>query len=209
MARLNEKLTRVGFFGGTFDPPHQGHLTLAEEAKRQFALDSVMWVLAPQSPQKQSTFATVDERLSMVRAITTENDAFECCEVDVNRAGPYYTVDTARLIRALLPEQARLYFILGADSLKHLPRWYQAKELVFDQLDGIIAAQRSGYHLDLSALDQALPGIRDRIQFLEMPEMNLSSMQIRQMIQNREPVDDLLPQSVIRKVEDLKLYQDQ
>ena len=116
---------RIGIFGGTFDPPHLGHLILADEAHAQLELDRLLWVLTPDPPHKlhQSITPLVD-RLDMLRATIAGNNAFELSMVDIERAGPHYAVDTLLILGRSYPGDALIY-VMGGDSLRDLPTWYR------------------------------------------------------------------------------------
>ena len=200
---------KIGYFGGTFDPPHNGHLTLARAALEQKNLDQVLWVLTPLSPLKKTTFSTLDQRIAMVESIVSKEKRFAFSRVDIDREGPCYSVDTARLIRAEFKEEIDLFFILGADSLFNLHKWYQNEELVFQALDGLIAARRPGVEIDIDQLELNLPGIRHRVDFLDMPLLNCASVQIREKLFQGIDIQDDVPKSVYQLIQQEKMYQSQ
>ncbi len=91
---------RVGIFGGTFDPPHVGHLILAAEARDQLDLDCTVWVLTPDPPHKRGKeISSIEDRLNMVTLAISEDDAFSLSHVDIDRPGPHYTVDTVKILK--------------------------------------------------------------------------------------------------------------
>ena len=115
---------RVGIFGGTFDPPHVGHLILAEECRTQLRLDRLLWVVTNQPPHKlDQTLSPVEKRVEMVQLSIAGNSHFELSRVDIDRPGPHYAVDTVRLLQEQLPE-AELFYLMGGDSLHDLPTWH-------------------------------------------------------------------------------------
>jgi nicotinate-nucleotide adenylyltransferase len=197
---------KVGFFGGTFDPPHLGHLSLAIHATEQMELDQLLWVLTPISPFKNQTHASLEQRIQMVKLTTEGQPKSEYCSIDVEREPPYYSCDTARLIKKDLAPDDQLYFLLGADSLTGLPKWYHAAELVHEYLDGLIVARRPGTALDLTQLNEQMPGIDQRISFVDMPCIDISSREIRKKTKNGKPVKNFLPSSVHEFIEKSNLY---
>src|SRR5512143_3713267 len=113
----------IGVFGGTFDPPHTGHLILAAEAQAQLDLERILWVLTPTPPHKPGQRITSTAlRLEMLQAAIDGNPDFELSRVDLDRPPPHYAVDSVHLLRAAYP-QAWLAYLMGGDSLDDLPTW--------------------------------------------------------------------------------------
>lgn len=118
---------RLGIFGGTFDPPHIGHLILAAEALAQLELDRVLWVLTPNPPHKtRRSLTPVALRYELLRAAFEADPAFVISWVDLDRPPPHYAVDTMRLLRQDHPRD-RLVYLMGSDSLDDLPLWHMAQ----------------------------------------------------------------------------------
>jgi len=114
---------RVGVFGGTFDPPHVGHLILAGEAVDQLGLQRLLWVLTPNPPHKLNQAVTsLEIRLEILQAAIEENPVFEISRVEMDRPGPHFAVDTVGMLAKLLPK-AELFYLIGGDSLHDLPTW--------------------------------------------------------------------------------------
>lgn len=172
---------RIGLFGGTFDPPHIGHLVLASEAIDQLKLDLVYWVLTPTPPHKtgqEITDALI--RSAMVKETIRRFPEFNFSDLEFKRPGPHYAVDTVRIIRALLPE-AELLYLIGGDSLNDLPEWYDPAGFVAE-CDGIITMMREGETPDWKLLDSKLPGLRQKTTFLNTPIIGISSHAIRERV---------------------------
>jgi len=151
---------RLGVIGGTFDPPHYGHLVLAENGCVQLGLERVLFVLAGQPPHKPNRPITpVHHRLAMVEAAIAGEPAFALSRVDLDRPGPHYTVETLALLRREYPE-AELFFLMGGDSLADFPGWYDSAGIV--RQARLAVMQRPGYEPDLAKLERAVPGIRER-----------------------------------------------
>lgn len=123
-------LERIGLFGGTFDPPHLGHLILASEAQHQLDLTRMLWTLTPDPPHKQGqNIMSVEHRLAMVNLSIADNPLFELSRIELERPGPHYTLDTVRTLRAEYPG-AEIVPVIGGDSLRELPKWHQPGELL-------------------------------------------------------------------------------
>ena len=196
---------RIGIFGGTFDPPHIGHLILTDEARFQLNLDQVWWLLTPIPPHKLSLDITpVTDRLEMVEAALIDQDRFEISYVDINRSPPYYALDTMRILRDQYPYFQFIYLI-GGDSLKYLPTWHQPIEFI-RTCDEIGVMSRPGYDVDITELEQVLPGLAERIRIIHTPLIEISSSRIRQRIENGLPFRNFLPAEVYRTILAKGLY---
>jgi nicotinate-nucleotide adenylyltransferase len=195
---------KIAIFGGTFDPPHHGHITLAAEAVRQLGLDKVLWVVTAEPPHKRGQVHThVGTRLALVEAAISGNPAFEVSRVDIDRPGPHWAADTVALVSWEYP-QAELYYLMGGDSLRDLPTWGRPHELLACCQLGVM--RRPGDAVDLGALEPILPGISSKVAFIEVPAIPISSQDIRRKVQAGEPIDGLLPDSVATLVRDWELY---
>lgn len=174
-------MLRLGIFGGTFDPPHLGHLILSAEAKYQLKLDKVLWVLTPLPPHKKDQhLASLDDRIAMVNASIKDDDAFEFSFVDINRLPPYYSVDTVNLLKAEYPDDS-IIFLIGADSLQNLPNWKKARSLI-SVCDEIGVMFRPDADFDFSSLYTQLPDIYDKLRLIKAPMIEISSRTIRRRI---------------------------
>jgi nicotinate-nucleotide adenylyltransferase len=184
---------RIGIFGGTFDPPHVGHLILAAEARDQLELDCTIWVLTPDPPHKRGKeISSITHRLAMVELAIAGDDGFSLSYVDINRPGPHYTVDTVKILRQQYPDQA-IFYLMGGDSLANLAEWYHANELLA-VLDGIGVMRRPEDDIDLSELIVQLPLLPQKLNFVTAPLLEISAHQIRRRVrQNRAYRYYLLP----------------
>jgi len=167
-----------GLFGGSFDPPHVGHLILASEAYAQLGLTRLLWILTPTPPHKlEKLISPVEHRLAMLQAAIAGNASFELSRVELDRPGPHYTLDTLQVIRAASPS-AGLVLLIGGDSLHDLPAWHRPAELVA-ACDRIGVMRRPGDSADLPLLEQRLPGLTEKIRFVEAPLLDIASSDIR------------------------------
>jgi nicotinate-nucleotide adenylyltransferase len=196
---------RVGVLGGTFDPIHVGHLILAEEARDQLGLSAVFFVPAGDPPHKQGRkLAPVEDRLRMIELAIASNARFRPSRVDADRPGPHYTLDMVRILQQQLPPGGELYFLMGYDSLAELPTWHRAPELVASCR--LVALTRYNAPLDWECLENALPGIRERVTLLDMPELEIASHQIQQRVRTGRTIRYLVPDAVCAYIKERGLY---
>lgn len=186
---------RLGVFGGTFDPPHTGHLILAESAREQLELDTVQWVLTPTPPHKPGQSITaLDIRLRMVQAAIAGNPGFELSRVEIDREGPHYALDTMHLLAEANPG-AELVYLMGEDSLRDLPGWREPQLLV-EACHSIGVMRRPGAVVGMSRLEALLPGIGRKIAYFETPQIEISSSNIRQRASCGRTIRYLTPEGV-------------
>ncbi|MCD6289122.1 MAG: nicotinate-nucleotide adenylyltransferase [Anaerolineae bacterium] len=178
---------RIGVLGGTFDPPHIGHLILAEEAWSQLELARVLLVPAGDPPHKRGQpLSPAFHRVRMVELAVADNPHLELSRVDVDRPGPHYSIDMVHLLKEQLDDDVDLYFLMGLDSLADLPHWYRAADLV--ATCRLVALSRPDVHLDWAYLENALPGIRERVILLDMPELEIASHVLQQRVRQGRPI---------------------
>lgn len=198
-------MIRVGVFGGTFDPPHIGHLILAAEGLVQLNLDRLLWVLTPDPPHKQGrSISPLDVRLELLYAALADNPAFELSRVDIDRPAPHYALDTLRLLAEAYPA-ADLVYLIGGDSLRDLPAWHRPLELLA-AVHSLGVMRRPGAKVDLSTLEQQLPGITAKVSFYEAPLLEISSSEIRRNIATGSHFRYYLPPAVYRLIQEQGLY---
>lgn len=196
---------RIGLFGGTFDPPHIGHLILAAEALDQMKLDSLLWVLTPNPPHKTGQVITDAEiRTKMVEAMIARFPEFEFSGLEFQRPGPHYAVDTVREFHRLYPG-AELFYLLGGDSLNDLPAWHDPTGFV-TQCDGIIVMLRQGEEPEWKNLDKVLPELHDKTHFLKTPLIEISSHEIRERVGQNHSWRPFINQGVEKIILDNHLY---
>jgi nicotinate-nucleotide adenylyltransferase len=196
---------RVGVYGGTFDPPHLGHLILAETAVESLKLARVIFVPAGTPPHKRAgdVRESVEHRLSMVERAIAGNPRFALSRVDVDRAGPHYSVDMLRLLREKYPG-ATFVFLIGADSLRDLPKWSRAHELI--QLARLGVMRRPDAEPDLDALERAIPGVRERIEWIAAPRIEIAAHVVADQIAAGCSVRYQVPDAVLAYIQQHGLY---
>lgn len=192
---------RLGLFGGTFDPPHVGHLALAEACREGAGLDRVVWIPAAVNPHKQGRDRTpAADRLAMVRAATESHEHFEVSDVEIAREGVSYTVDTLREIARQRPED-ELFWIVGGDSLASFPTWREPEAIA--ALAHLVVYRRGGHDLDTGALPGWMEG---RYTVVDGPALEVSSTEIRQRLAAGRSVRYLVPDPVLAIVRERGLY---
>jgi nicotinate-nucleotide adenylyltransferase len=195
---------RLGVFGGTFDPPHVAHLILAAEAHFQLTLDRVLWVLTPDPPHKNRAVTVVEPRMEMLDAAIVDNPDFESSRVDVDRGGPYFAVDTLKLLRSQYP-QAQLVYLMGGDSLRDLPSWHRPREFMA-ACDEVGVMRRPDDRVDIDSLEAKIPGLGAKVRFVNAPLMDISGTQLRHRISAAQPFRYYLPLSVYQIIQERDLY---
>jgi nicotinate-nucleotide adenylyltransferase len=197
---------RLGIFGGTFDPPHVGHLILAAEARDQLRLDRVLWVITPDPPHKMGRAITpLVTRLKLVEAAICQDSQFEISRVEIDRPGPHYSVDTVDILARLYP-QTELFYLMGGDSLHDLADWIRPRQFIA-ALAGIGVMRRPQDLVDLARLERFLPGVAAKVHFVDAPLLEISSSSIRERAAKGMHYRYFLPERVYQVVEKMDLYQ--
>ncbi|MFC1953003.1 nicotinate-nucleotide adenylyltransferase [Chloroflexota bacterium] len=196
----------IGILGGTFDPPHNGHIAVAEEARKRLGLEEVLFVPAGQTPLKEGVpIQSAEHRVQMVRQAIAEYPYFKLSTVEIDRDGLSFTVDTIDELKDMLGSEAELFFILGWDNLEQLPRWKEPLRMI--NACHLVAVRRPGYFSpDLDVLEEAIPGIKQRVIVLDKPETDVSATEIRDLVARGMPVHHLVPAAVATYIEKNKLY---
>jgi nicotinate-nucleotide adenylyltransferase len=196
---------RIGIFGGTFDPPHLGHMILASEALEQLKLDKLLWMVTAMPPHKKSDeVLSVDQRLALTKAAISRFPQFELSTLEIDRPGPHYSVDTVGLVKELFPE-AEIFFLMGQDSLRDLPQWYES-ELFLERCSGLGVMRRPGIETVLQELTDKYPHIIRKIHWFETPLVDISSHDIRQRVKNNRTFQFFLSEDVYHLIESQGYY---
>jgi nicotinate-nucleotide adenylyltransferase len=201
------KAKRLGVIGGTFDPPHYGHLVLAENARMQLSLVEVLFVPAGQPPHKPRRPVTpAHHRAAMVEAAIAGNPAFALSGVDMDRPGPHYTVDMLGILTSAYPDAA-LFFLMGGDSLAEFASWRDPSGIVAQAQ--IAVMKRPGWEADWESLAEAVPGIQGRLTLLDVPYLAISGTDLRRRARAGLPIRYLVPPAVEQYVRQHGLYRSQ
>jgi len=197
-------MERIGILGGTFDPPHIGHLILAQHALDAIGLSQLLFVPAADPPHKQQEDkAPVEDRLAMLDCAIMDNPQFAISRVDVDRPGPHYSVDMVRLLQAEYP-QAELFFVMGGDSLRDLPKWHLPQELI--RLCKIAVMRRPQSTISPDMHHDILPELADRLTIVDAPLIDISSTTIVARCAAGKSVRYLVPDAVLAYIKDHQLY---
>ncbi len=189
---------RVGILGGTFNPIHNGHLLIAEQAREQVGLDEVWFMPARIPPHKEDQgILTAEHRLRMVELAVADHPRFRATDIELKREGPSYTVDTLLLLHAEYPEH-RFFFIVGGDMLQILPKWHRYEEL--KKLVHFIGISRPGSVFEAELL-------KPHVTFVEVPAWDISSTWIRDKARQAKSLRYLVPQAVESYIKEYKLYE--
>lgn len=198
-------MQKVGLFGGTFDPPHIGHIEILKEAKKRLALDKLILIPAGDPPHK--TNKTVTEKKHRLRMTELAfSSLLDCCisEYEMNKQAPSYSVDLLKHFRRILPD-CELYFIIGADSFAALPSWWHYRELL--TLCRMIVISRPD--TEKTKLLQQFHGDETppRVFFLNRLQLDISSTQIRARLSEHKDVSAWLPENVLQYIREHHLYE--
>lgn len=196
---------RIGVFGGTFDPPHLGHMVLAMEAHYQLQLDKLLWMPTQSPPHKQDQLITpVEVRLQLVQAAIDDNPDFEISRIEIDRPAPQYAADTVELLAGQYAG-AEFCYLIGGDSLNDFPDWYHPATIVrICRCLGVM--RRPGQTHDLQKLERRIPGIIEKLRFVETPMLEISSSAIRDHIHAGIPYRYYLPEAVYTLIEQNGYY---
>jgi nicotinate-nucleotide adenylyltransferase len=202
---LNANLSAplIGVLGGTFDPPHVGHLRAAQAALNGTEAEQIWWLPAASAPHKAHSAQASDlQRLQMVELLIADEPAMSVCDLELTRGGISYTVDTAQQLFERYPDK-RFAWVIGADMVQFLPNWVEIERL--SMMITFIGLARPGFELNV----RALPGfLQERIQVVPMDESEVSSTDIRAALRAGRSSDAWLPTVVRRYIEENGLYED-
>ncbi len=201
-------MQRIGILGGTFDPPHIGHLLLAEYTRETLALDKVLFVPAGVQPLKPDIRSMVTHRLNMVKLAIQDNPNFLISRVDMDRPGPHYTADTMPLIQAEYPD-AELFFLMGGDSLHDFPKWTRPQDIV--KYARLAVMRRSDEDITANMHDHVIPGLSEFVDMVDTPLLSiwLSSSHVVERLKIGQSVRYLVPDAILTYIHDNKLYKEE
>ncbi|MFQ6093852.1 MAG: nicotinate-nucleotide adenylyltransferase [bacterium] len=192
--------SRVGIFGGTFNPPHLGHLIVAQEVRRRFSLDKIVFVPSARPPHKaDSPGASSAERYIMTVLATRDNPYFEVSDVEIRRPGRSYTVDTIKQFKKLYGTEVEIFFIMGGDSIFEIDTWREPEEIL--RLCKVIVTTRPGF--DLTKVEDRL---KEKAILTEVSRIDISSTEIRRRVQEGKSIKYLVPKEVEEYILREKLY---
>jgi nicotinate-nucleotide adenylyltransferase len=204
-ASADDRPERIGILGGTFDPPHIGHLWLASLAAEAMALDRVIFMPAAQPPHKQGRrISPIVDRLLMTRLAIGGNDKFELSTLEVGRAGPSYTVDSVEeLLRTY--DDAALFLVMSADSLAQIDTWHEPNRLL-SLVEWVVGPRPGTPPPDPEHLRQRFGAQAARIHVLDGPSLDVSATQVRERVAAGRTIRYLVPQAVEELIGERGLY---
>ncbi|PAE17124.1 nicotinic acid mononucleotide adenylyltransferase [Virgibacillus sp. 7505] len=186
-------MKKVGLLGGTFDPPHLGHLFIAQEVQHRLGLDEVWFIPAHEAPHKEKSHTDAVLRLEMVQAAIADNPIFRMDPIEVDRLGKSYTFDTIKLLQEMHPNTA-FHFIIGADLVESLHTWHRIDDLI--EMLTFVGVGRPGYELVTTY----------PVTYVDIPELEISSSMIRERVEQGAPVHYLISGAVFDIIKEQKLY---
>ncbi|MGB9710931.1 MAG: nicotinate-nucleotide adenylyltransferase [Thermodesulfovibrio sp.] len=205
---------KIGFFGGTFNPIHYGHLRVAEEVREAFLLDKIIFIPAGIPPLKKYDIVEAMHRLKMTELAVKDNPFFEVSDFEAKQKKPSYTINTLTHLKRLYQKDT-LFFIMGIDAFLELKSWYRYEELL--RMVDFIIMSRPGFdnlqNYEFIEDEEAencfkIKNSDKRAFFISVSPFWISSTQIRKMIQNEKSIRYLVPEEVRKYIEDNKLYRE-
>jgi nicotinate-nucleotide adenylyltransferase len=221
-------LKRIGLFGGTFNPIHLGHVQVIQEVKQGFGLDKIFIIPSALPPHKTPDgLVDAGDRIEMIRLSFSNHPDFAVSDVELNRSGPSYTIDTVRHFKSILPEDSELFLILGSDAFLEIDTWKSYKDLfllipfivmsrgteginsrmfgrkiVGDYLKSKIS---EGYNLSASQ-SSYIHKEKQPVYVFDVTPIDISSTKIRKLIKNGSPIKSLVPEIVEAFIKSKGLY---
>lgn len=187
-------MRKIGILGGTFDPPHIGHLVIAEEVRLALDLEEVWFIPTSTPPHKQDSNTDANHRVAMTELAIEDNPAFKINTIEINRLGKSYTIDTVKELKQQYPG-CEFYFIIGADMVEYLPHWLGIDELV--NLVQFVGVNRSGYVLDTPY----------RVLEVDVPLIDISSSMLRKRLNDKRTIKYFITNEVYGYIRRELLYE--
>ncbi len=189
-------MPRIGILGGTFDPPHNGHLALAGAAISELDLSKVIFIPSRIPPHKPAEdISSEQDRLAMLKLAVDIDSRFEISEIELNRGGPSFTIDTLTHLKSENPGE-ELFFIIGSDNVSEMESWHKPNRIL--ELVRVAAAVRPGYSIRGK--------FADKVESFDMPPLNISSTAVRARVKSGESISGLVPAPVEDYIRSKGLY---
>lgn len=186
-------MRKVGILGGTFDPPHNGHLMIAQEVLSTLNLAEVWFMPTNIPPHKADAKSRGEDRLEMIQRAIGDNECFKLQPIEFERPGPSYTYDTIAVLKERYPD-IEIYFIIGADMVQYLPKWYRIDDLMCEV--HFVGVKRPNYTIDS----------KYEIFEVEIPQFDISSSELRYRFNTKQNTRYFLPNAVRKYIEEKNLY---
>lgn len=198
-------MSKLGVIGGTFDPPHIGHLIISQEALIKLNLDKVIFIPAGRPLFKGRRVTSAALRWEMLNLAISANPEFVSSREEIDRTGPSYTLDTVKALKKEYGQSAEIYLIMGMDAFLDMERWKNPEEII--RLCRIAVERRPGYAKSrVTDLEKALPSLKSRYTFLDAPLIDVSSTCIRRRVKEGASIKYLVPEAVENFIKEKRLY---
>lgn len=197
---------KIGVFGGTFDPIHIGHMSIAEEVRKKLGLEEIVFVPTGQPVFKEHlNISGAQHRLEMVILATAAIPYFNISTIELERPGPSYSIDTIKELKSRLYVKTELYLIVGLDALNELTSWKQPELLL--QLSYIVCVKRAGYKdVNLKYLESKVPGAQKKVIMIDINPINVSASDIRQRVACGLNIEGMVPDEIEKYIRENGLY---
>lgn len=192
---------KIGVFGGSFNPIHNGHVNIAVKAKEELKLDKMLIMPTGTSPHKEKAAVSFDNRFEMCRLAFLNYKDFEICDIEGKTSSRNYTINSLRLIKKQYPNNSQFFLLIGADMLFHFEKWYKY-ESILNECNVIAAARENGQYVDMLEYATEL----GKIKVLNIPVKQASSSEVRERIGKGENANELLPPAVSEYIKKKQLY---
>ena len=194
-------MNKVGIFGGSFNPVHKGHTELARAAFRSLKLQEMLIIPTAQSPHKEMTSVSFEERMEMCRLAFEDDNNFTVSDIEGKLGGTSYTINTVRALKEIYPKNTEFYLIIGGDMLFYFDKWYR-HEALLKECHVIAAARESDSYADMLECANEL----GRVKVLNLPVIEVSSTELREKIAKNEDTGDMLTEKVRAYIDERGLY---
>jgi nicotinate-nucleotide adenylyltransferase len=197
---------KIGVLGGTFDPIHNGHMAIAEEARAYLNLNEVIFLPAGQPWMKSDrSISPARHRTAMIGLALQARPYFKSSTIEIEHQGPSYSVNSMAELKAQAVEPTDWYFILGWDNLSKIPQWREPAKLI--EMCFLAAVPRPGYERpNMKKLEAALPGISKKVILMDKPRLEISATDIRNKVAQGIPISGLVPEAVEKYIRENGLY---
>lgn len=194
-------MSKVGIFGGSFNPVHKGHTELARAAFRILKLDEMLIIPTAQSPHKQTAEVSFEDRAEMCRLAFENDKGFLISDIEKQLGGTSYTINTVRALKEIYPKRTEFYLIIGGDMLFYFEKWYR-HEALLKECHVVAAARENDSYVDMLEYANEL----GRVKVLNLPVTEVSSTELREKLANGEECADLIDDKVKAYISERGLY---
>lgn len=194
-------MIKIGIFGGSFNPIHNGHINLAKSAFKALKLDKMLIIPTPAPPHKQRANVTFSNRIEMCKIAFSDEKNFEVSDIERHLGAKSYTIETVRALKARYPKDAVFYLIIGQDMLFSFRKWYRYEALL-GECKVVAAARENDSYADMIEAAVTI----GRIKVLNLPVTEVSSTEIRRKLSSGEDISGLVPDEILSFIKEKGLY---